>query len=121
MKDPGVKSMNRVFALCLFPVLSLACSLTTPAMDQADPVSIPAQPTAQIGYESIAPIATQMICTVTATVLQIRECAGVSCRVKNWLEHGDVLAVQKKENGWILVTTPTHETGWVNSKYCGGM
>lgn len=58
---------------------------------------------------------------VTAHVLQLRECAGVSCAVKDWLNHGEVLSVQQNINGWYQVTTSAEENGWVNSKYCGGL
>jgi len=100
---------------------SLACSLTSPPENRAEEISIQAQPTAQIADEPIMPTSTPLTCIVTATVLQLRACGSVSCIVKNWLDQGDVLSVHEKKNGWYLVTTPTAESGWVNSKYCGGM
>ena len=107
--------------LLVLVVSSLACSLTSPPENRAEEISIQAQPTAQIADELIMPTSTPITCIVTATVLQLRECAGMSCIVKNWLDHGDVLSVQQKKNGWYQVTTPTDESGWINSKYCGGM
>jgi uncharacterized protein YgiM (DUF1202 family) len=110
------------FKYLLLLFLSLACSLTdSSSVDRADVISSQAQPTARIGDEMIMPTSTLASCTVLAAVLQVRECAGVSCRVKDWLDHGVMLTVLKNENGWIQVITPTGENGWVNSKYCGGM
>lgn len=100
---------------------SLACSLTSPPENRAEEISIQAQPTAQIADELIMPTSTPTTCVVNATVLQLRECGSVNCTVKNWLDQGDALSVHEKKNGWYQVTTPANESGWVNSKYCGGM
>ena len=109
-------SINRVYFLLLF---SLACSLTTPPLNSANSNFIQTQPTAQIPDEMPTP--TPVTCIVTAHVLQLRECAGVSCTVKDWLNYGEVLSVQQNINGWYQVTTSAEESGWVNSKYCGGL
>ena len=110
-----------ILILLVIIVSSLACSLTSPPENRADEISIQVRPTTQIADELIMPTSTPLICIVTATVLQLRECGSVSCTVKNWLDQGDVLSVHEKKNGWYQVTTPTDESGWVNSKYCGGM
>ena len=107
--------------LLVLVISSLACSLTSPPENRADEISIQAQPTAQIADELIMPTSTPTTCVVNATVLQLRECGGVNCTVKDWLDQGLVLSVQQTVNGWNQVTTPTNENGWVNSKYCGGM
>ena len=107
-----------IFSLLL---LSLACSLTTPPVNSANSNFIQTQPTARIANEIETPTSKPITCMVTAHVLQLRECAGVSCTVKDWLNHGEVLSVQQNINGWYQVTTSAEESGWVNSKYCGGL
>jgi len=107
-----------IFSLLL---LSLACSLTTPPVNSANSNFIQTQPTARIANEIETPTSKPIMCMVTAHVLQLRECAGVSCTVKDWLNHGEVLSVQQNINGWYQVTTSAEESGWVNSKYCGGL
>lgn len=107
-----------IFSLLL---LSLACSLTTPPVNRANSNFIQTQPTARIANEIETPTSKPIMCMVTAHVLQLRECAGVSCTVKDWLNHGEVLSVQQNINGWYQVTTSAEESGWVNSKYCGGL
>lgn len=107
-----------IFSLLL---LSLACSLTTPPVNSANSNFIQTQPTARIANEIETPTSKPITCIVTAHVLQLRECAGVSCTVKDWLNHGEVLSVQQNINGWYQVTTSAEESGWVNSKYCGGL
>jgi hypothetical protein len=37
-----------------------------------------------------------------------------------WLSADDVLEVLDADQDWLNVTTPTGQTGWVHSKYCGG-
>ncbi len=107
-----------IFSLLL---LSLACSLTTPPVNSVNSNFIQTQPTARIANEIETPTSKPIMCMVTAHVLQLRECAGVSCTVKDWLNHGEVLSVQQNINGWYQVTTSAEESGWVNSKYCGGL
>lgn len=107
-----------IFSLLL---LSLACSLTTPPVYSANSNFIQTQPTARIANEIETPTSKPIMCMVTAHVLQLRECAGVSCTVKDWLNHGEVLSVQQNINGWYQVITSAEESGWVNSKYCGGL
>ena len=107
--------------LLILVVPSLACSLTSPPAKHANAISMQAPPTAQIATKAVTSTATPITCVVTATVLQLRECGGVNCTVKDWLAQGSVLSVQQTVNGWFQVTTPTNESGWVNSKYCGGM
>ncbi len=102
-------------------LLSLACSLTTPPVNSDNSNFIQTQPTARIANEIETPTSKPIMCMVTAHVLQLRECAGVSCTVKDWLNHGEVLSVQQNINGWYQVTTSAEESGWVNSKYCGGL
>lgn len=109
--------------LILFIFFMLACSLTTSPVSSnaevkevnnvylATPSSIPS-PTA-----STIPVA----CTVSAESLHLRDCAGLHCTVIAWLSKGDVLVVQEKDDDWFKVTTPAGQTGWVHSKYCGGL
>jgi uncharacterized protein YgiM (DUF1202 family) len=100
----------------------LACSLTTPPQAPQD---ISAQSskldltTPTIDPEPITHTIAKT-CTVSAESLHMRDCAGLHCTVIAWLSKGDVLEIQEADQGWIKVTTPTHQAGWVYSKYCGG-
>ena len=104
-------------------VFSLACSLTTPP-------SPPRDMSAQLSNITHLATATQdpdpilhtmpATCTVSAQSLHLRECAGLHCNVLAWLSTGDVLDVLDADQDWLNVTTPTGQTGWVHSKYCGG-
>ncbi|MBI2757211.1 MAG: SH3 domain-containing protein [Chloroflexi bacterium] len=107
----------------LLPILflSLACSLTTPPANKADVVSVQMPAPTQIATITIRLTPIPTTCIVTATVLHLRECAGLDCKIKDWLEQGEKLSVQQNVNGWYQVTTPTGESGWVNSNYCGGL
>jgi uncharacterized protein YgiM (DUF1202 family) len=117
-----MKTINYFQILTIF--FLLACSLTTPPPSAPDtemqsvnkiylttPTSIP-NPT-----PSTIPAA----CTVSAESLHLRDCAGLHCTVIAWLSKGDVLVIQETDQDWIKVTTPAGQTGWVHSKYCGGL
>ena len=107
----------------LLPLLLLACSLTTPP-------SLPQDMPAQVS--NITHLATAIpdlnsnshtmpaTCTVSAQSLHLRECAGLHCTVLAWLSTGDVLDVLEVDQDWLNVITPSGQTGWVHSKYCGG-
>ena len=109
--------------LLLLPLLLLACSLTTPP-------SLPQDASAQVSNISHLATATPdpntnshtmpVTCTVSAQSLHLRECAGLHCSVLAWLSAGNVLEVLDADQDWLNVTTPTGQTGWVHSKYCGG-
>lgn len=106
----------------LLPLLLLACSLTTPP-------SLPKDMPAQVSNITHLATATPdpnsnshtmlVTCTVSAQSLHLRECAGLHCTVLAWLSTGDTLEVLDADQDWIKVTTPTGQTGWVHSKYCG--
>ncbi len=101
----------------------LACSLTTAPVSSyaevkavnnvylATPTSVP----------SPAPSTIPATCTVSAQVLHLRACAGLQCTVIGWLSEDEVLTIQAADQDWIKVRTLTGKTGWVHSKYCGGM
>ena len=101
----------------------LACSLTTPP-------SLPKDMPAQVSNKTYLATATpdpnsnshtmRATCTVSAQSLHLRECAGLHCSVLAWLSAGEVLEVLDADQGWLNVTTPAGQTGWVHSKYCGG-
>lgn len=112
-----------LFSALLFFVLtiSLACSLTTLPVGSADLNAIQAQQVTQIAHGIDTPTQTPKTCIVTATVLHLRECAGLDCKIKDWLDQGEKLSVQQNVNGWYQITTPTGESGWINSNYCGGL
>ena len=107
----------------LLPLLLLACSLTTPP---SLPQDMPAQVSniAHLATATPDPISNfhtmPATCTVSAQSLHLRECAGLHCTVLTWLSMGDVLDVLDTDQDWINVITPTGQTGWVHSKYCGG-
>ncbi len=109
--------------LLLLLLFSLAYSLTTPPSPSQD---MPAQ-LSNITHLATAtqdpdPILHTMpvTCTVLAQSLHLRECAGLQCPVLAWLSTGDVLDILDADQDWLNVTTPTGQTGWVHSKYCGG-
>ncbi len=60
-------------------------------------------------------------CTVTTGVpagyLNIRTGAGVQYAVIGQLQEGDTLIILAR-GAWLQVETPSHQTGWINSKYC---
>ena len=115
--------MKNISFLSILILLSLACSLTTPP-------SLPQDMPAQVSNITHLATATQdpdpilhtmpVTCTVSAQSLHLRECAGLHCTVLAWLSAGDVLEVLDMDQDWLNVTTPTGQTGWVHSKYCGG-
>lgn len=107
------------FFMCL---VSLACSLSSSPVEgvQALPIQNLPTPLSVIETHAPNPTPTPFTCIVSAHVLQLRECAGLGCTVKDWLDLGEKLSIQQKENGWLLVTTSAGENGWVNSKFCGG-
>ena len=108
----------------LFLILfSMGCSLTTPpqvAQNVSAQSSNNNLTTPTIDPSPI-PHTIPETCTVSAQSLHLRECAGLHCSVIAWLSKGDALETQEKDNDWIKVTTPAGQTGWVHSKYCGGM
>ncbi len=111
------------YLLLLSIFFLLACSLTTPPQVAQN---VSAQSSKQdLTTPTIDPEPTAHTiihtCTVSAESLNLRSCAGLQCTVIAWLSKGDVLKVQEKDQEWIKVTTPAHQTGWVHSKYCGGL
>ena len=115
--------MKNISFLAILILLSLACSLTTsPSLPQDLPAQVSnithlATATPDPNFNSHTMPAT---CTVSAQSLHLRECAGLQCTVLAWLSVGDVLEVLDVDQDWLNVTTPTGQTGWVHSKYCGG-
>ncbi len=107
----------------LLPLLLLACSLTTPP-------SLPQDMPAEVSNKTHLATATPdpisnshtmlATCTVSAQSLHLRECAGLQCNVLAWLSTGEILKILDTDQDWIEVTTPSGQTGWVHSKYCGG-
>ena len=67
----------------LLVLMSLAYSLITPPADRADANSIKAHPLAQIADETNTLTPTPITCMVSATILNLREYAGVNCAVKD--------------------------------------
>ena len=115
--------MKYISFLAILLLLSLACSLTTPP---SLPQDMPAQMSNITHLATATPDPNSIshtmpaTCTVLAQSLHLRECAGLQCNVLAWLSTGEVLDVLDTDQDWIEVTTPTGQTGWVHSKYCGG-
>jgi uncharacterized protein YgiM (DUF1202 family) len=111
------------YLLFLSVIFLLACSLTTPPRAPQDFSAKSSKRDLTTSVQDPAPIAhtIPVTCTVSAQSLHLRECAGLDCTVIAWLSKDDVLAVEGVDHAWIKVTTPTGQTGWVYSKYCGGM
>ena len=105
----------------LLPLLLLACSLTATPLTPAGSTPASIQSVLPLPDRSTQPSPTPTRCIVIADALNLRECAGTSCTVKAWLKLGEALSVHQNVDGWFQVTTPAGESGWVNSKYCGGL
>ena len=114
-----MKSLNYLLLL----IFSLACSLTTLP---SQPKNLPEQLSnnSSLATATPDPISNShtmsVTCTVSAQSLHLRECAGLDCSVLTWLSSGDVLEVLGADQDWLNVSTPSGQTGWVYSKYCGG-
>lgn len=107
----------------LLTLFLLACSLTTPpSSSQVMPAQVSNITHLATATSDPNPISHTMpvICTVSAQSLHLRECAGLHCTVVAWLSTGDVLEVLDEDQDWLNVSTPSGQTGWVHSKYCGG-
>ena len=114
--------MRLIPFLLMLTVFSLACSLTTQPISSKNASPLQLLPTSTIVVETISPTPTPLTtCTVTAQTLHLRNCAGPQCTVIGWLSQHDVLTVEDHEADWIQVTTPAGQSGWVHSKYCGGL
>lgn len=106
--------------------ISLACSLTDGSTHpSATPTSSPIALDYAIPIEAkqtLDPsvISSQTSCTVSATVLHLRSCAGIDCPVDAWLLQGEPLTILQPGTTWINVQTSNGKTGWVNATYCGG-
>lgn len=113
--------MKTIPYLALIWLLSLACSLTAAPVAGASVNVRPTQTVVTLVPQTATSVPALDTCRVSASVLQLRECAGTSCTVKAWLKQGEELSVVQNVDGWFQVTTPAGESGWVNSKYCGGL
>ena len=115
--------MKKLIVIMIIPVFIFACTLTNASAahvastPRADPPRV-AVPDPVLAGLPIAPSSTASTCTVTATVLNLRRCPGVSCGVMGWLDHDSRLSVLSVSNAWFQVTTPAGLTGWVNSNFC---
>ena len=113
------------YYLALLPMFVLACSLTTPlnSDEQAGRMQAPSATERSLPEMEtpVQPTPTLVLptCTVIATALHLRDCAGLHCMVINWLEQGEELTVLDTSIDWIQVQTLTGETGWVKTEYCG--
>ncbi len=108
-------------------IISLACSLTDSSTHPSavTPTSSPIALDHAIPFEAkqtfdLSAISSQTSCTVSATVLHLRTCAGTDCPVDAWLLQGEPLTILQPGTTWINVQTSNGKTGWVNATYCGG-
>ena len=114
---------NRKKTLFLFALLltTLACSLTTPPSQNNPSIhTLTATPVRAQFAMSIAPVHTVETCLVSVNVLNLRDCAGTTCSVTDWLQANEKLVILATTNKWLKVETQDGRTGWVNGKYCGG-
>ena len=115
--------MKKLIVIMIIPVFVFACTLTNASAahvastPRADPPTV-AVPDPVLAGRPISTSPTTSPCTVTATVLNLRRCPGVSCGVMGWLDHDSRLTVLSVSNAWFQVTTPAGQTGWVNSYFC---
>ena len=117
------KSAVIAILVAVIPVFIFACTLTNAsaayvaATPRADPPpgAVPDPVTAGL---PISPSPTASTCTVTATVLNLRRCPGVSCGVMGWLDHDSRLTLRGISHAWFQVSIPAGQTGWVNSNFC---
>lgn len=111
-------------SLCL---ISLACSLTDnlphPSAIPVSLITLDPPPNAIATEENQAfelpAISSKTSCTVSASVLHLRSCAGINCSVETWLLQGESLTILQPGTPWIKVKTPDGQIGWVNATYCG--
>lgn len=110
-------------------IISLACSLTDSvphlsATPNSSPITLDYPlneiPTEEEQILDLPAISSQNFCTVSASVLHLRSCAGIDCPVDAWLMKGEVLTILQPGTTWINVQTSNGKTGWVNATYCGG-
>ena len=115
--------MKTLKLISVLVLLSLACSLTTlPSAPDVEAKTVNnVYLTTPNPDPSPIPSTMPSSCMVTAQSLHLRSCGGTSCTVIAWLSEGDVLLLQEESQDWVRVITPTGQTGWVHSKYCGGM
>ena len=113
--------MKIISLTMLFLLLVIqACSLPVPSANFARPIVSPAPLQADLESETLVP-PTAMLhqqCVVSASVLNMRVCAGIQCAAQAWLREGDVLTILSTQSQWIQVVTQNNITGWVHSKFC---
>jgi len=125
-KYPSTKYRSLSLWAISLCAISLACSLTDSsthpsATHTSSPIaldySIPIEAKQTLDPSAIS---SQTSCTVSATVLHLRSCAGIDCPVDAWLLQGESLTILQTGTTWINVQTSNGKTGWVNATYCGG-
>lgn len=125
-KYPSTKYRSLSLWAISLCVISLACSLTD---SSTRPSVTPTSSSIALDYAipietkqtlDLSAISSQTSCTVSATVLHLRSCAGTDCPVNAWLLQGEPLTILQPGTTWINVQTSNGKTGWVNATYCGG-
>jgi uncharacterized protein YgiM (DUF1202 family) len=94
-------------AIVLLLLGSLACMQSAPS----SLAHLPTMPATQAA-QSI----TKSECTVIATALNVRDCAGVDCSVIGWLEAGWIVNAELSSSSWIYITHGTIK-GYARSDY----
>lgn len=113
--------MKIIFPTMLFTLLAtLACILPVPTGNTTEPNLSDAPLQAALEIETLPPSTSTSNpqCVVSASVLNMRVCAGTQCTAQTWLREGEVLTVLGTQSQWMQVVTRSNITGWVHSKYC---
>ena len=113
--------MKTIFPTMFFMLLAtLACSLPVPSASIAAPTAN--HESMQANFQSATmppPTSTpHPQCVVSASVLNMRVCAGTQCATQTWLREGDVLTILSTQSQWIQIVTQNNIKGWVHSKFC---
>jgi len=106
----------------LFIVLMLAASLyamTAHAQGDSDPKPTQTTQPKRPATSTANPGACEVITGVDAGTVNLRACAGTTCKVLDIVTEGERLTILTAGN-WTQVTNADGVTGWLNSKYCKG-
>jgi uncharacterized protein YraI len=89
------------------------------ATAKGDRVPVTTQ-TAQVSrIASVTPGTCEVYTGITGGTVNLRTCAGTSCRVLDILTEGESLSIVTAGN-WTQATRADGVTGWLYSKYCKG-
>ncbi len=110
---------RKITLFVLFSLASLACSLT--ALNDAPPANRAAPPDMQPGPVPLAsPTLTPApaLCVVIAHALTLRAGPGADTLALDYLTRGQAVTILSADSTWWHVSTPTGQTGFINSTFC---